>query len=181
MTTSDSGFSGMNGPKKKSRFKLVTATYKVQGGAQRDKAKCNVNRFGGSEGNVEMTDIWDRHLVTRGIDPNGDVLLAIGADEEREVVAIWGTTEPGPGVTTLRRYVKGASARIAFHLGAAFKQYPSLRPQHQEVECLVLEEIDEETGLPVIVIPIKAGQAVSSSGDGSSSSSESAEGEESEK
>jgi len=146
--------------KKKSKFRKITKEFKVQGGALREKPKVIVARSGASEGNVAMTDLWDEHAILRGLDPNGPMLMAFGVDDEREVISLSAATELGPGVTTIKRIQRGASARLRFHLGAVFADSPGLRPKVRLTECLVLEEIDEETDLPVLVIPIKTGTAV---------------------
>lgn len=145
-----------SGVPKKKGFKKVTKSFKVQGGARRERSTVMLNQSGKTIGNAETTDLVVRHAIVRGVDPKGDFLMDMGTDEEREVVAIWPTLEATPGTTTIRRY-KNDSA-CSFHIGAALEQSPTLRPLLKRSKCVVFEELDENN-LPVLIIPTKTGKA----------------------
>lgn len=142
-------------PKKKG-FKKVTKSFRIQGGARRERAQVRLTQHGQATGNAEMTEMVIRHAIARGVDPKGDLLIDMGTDDEREVVAIWPVAQASPG-TTVIRIQKNASA-CSFHIGGALEQSPTLRPLAKKSKCLVSEELDEQN-LPVLVIPTKAGKA----------------------
>lgn len=155
-----------SGPKK-SGWKKVTRNFQSIGSARRGTAAFIVRRTGLTEGNVEATQWLDKIAVLRGIEPK-DYLLQTLVDEERELIAIYPIPKGVPGAVTITRYENGASSRISFHLGGAFAEAPSLRPEGKKVQCLMSEELDEE-GLPVILIPTKTGKAKATRSRGGSS------------
>lgn len=145
------------GPRK-SGWKKVTKTYRVRGGARRGSAAVTVSQHGATTTNAESAAILFRTAIARGIDPTREFCIDMAVDEERQMIGLWATAEPTLGTSTITLYKKGASAWVAFHVGAAFLEAPALRPELKQIKCLVAEELDED-GLPIMVIPIKAGKA----------------------
>lgn len=142
-------------PKKKG-FVKVTKSYNARGSARRQRAMATLNMHGLIAGNAELTQMVVRHAIARGVEPKDAILIDMGTDDVREVVAVWPTLVATPGTSTLRLYKNGTAS--SFHIGGAFEQSPNLRPLVKKSKCVVTEELDEQ-GLPVMIIAPKAGKA----------------------
>lgn len=138
-----------------SGWKKITRHYQIQS-AKRSTAGVAMTEHGDTETNAGATIIADKTAVARGIDPSKPYLMDYFVDEKRGVIGAHAVANATPGTIQTRRYKRGRTARITFHLGAAFEEYPDLRPKHKEVHCHVTEEVGDD-GLPIMVIAVVAG------------------------
>lgn len=135
----------------KKRFKMVTTSHKVVGGALRDDPSITVHPSGLGVCNRGSTDIADEVANTSA----ESYLVKFGVDEETKTIAVYVATSEEPGAMRIRRYKSKGGTRISFHMGGVWKEHPKLRPS-SKMDYLVYSRIDED-GIPYMEIALQAG------------------------
>jgi hypothetical protein len=125
-------------------------SYNVAGGARRDEAKMTVSPTGAIRSNTEGKQIAVNFAKVQGQNPD-DFQFGFGGNVAAGQLALYA---PKPGDTGLMK-VSIYKHAIGCHAGAAFKEFPQLRPT-TTVDCHVEESTDAD-GVPCLVVHVLAG------------------------
>lgn len=137
-------------PGKGISFRRVTKSFNTAGGARRDEAKMTVSKTGAIRSNVEGKEAAVEFVREQGANP-ADFQLGFGGNEEAGLLALYAGQ---PGDTGLMK-VSIYKHSISFHAGAAFKEFPKLRPA-TTVDCHI-ERTTDADGVPCLAVHILSG------------------------
>lgn len=131
-------------PAKGTSFRKVTKSYN-RAAAQREPAKYTLSPSGLIRSNTEGKELT-RELVR---DEKGDpdnFQLTSGGNEELGQLALYLGEAGDTGLMRVTLYKNS----LSFHAGAAFEEYPKLRP-HTKVDCFISKSTDAEGAACLIV------------------------------
>lgn len=130
-------------------FKPVRTSYDIHTGNRSKVEGGIVHPSGRTLLNVKGTEIADSLALEAGLNLER-YNVTFQADQENSLVAVYVTSEVGPGVMPARRSTDGRSVTI--HLGGVFKENPKMRPVGKR-DCQVWREVDP-AGQPYMVISL---------------------------
>lgn len=128
-------------------FRKVTRSFNAASGARRKSSKMTVSRTGAVRSNTDGKELSQEFVRAGGGDPE-NFQVVVGGNEEKGQLALY---LPQPGDAGLMKVAVYENS-IAFHVGAAFAEYPKLRPV-TTVDCAVESTVDAD-GIPCLVIQI---------------------------
>ncbi|HLN60388.1 MAG TPA: hypothetical protein VK464_02470 [Symbiobacteriaceae bacterium] len=133
------------------RFKRVTSSFSVAGGARRGAAAVEVSPTGLVRTNVASTG-YVMNLVDASEGDRKRFHLAYGTNEATKEVALYVVPPDAEGAMAVRVYAK----TISFHIGNAFLESPKLRPEARG-NFSVSDVTTDAEGVPCVIMTLKAG------------------------
>lgn len=135
------------------KFRRVTTTYIVSGGANRLAPTITIHKTGRSVTSTEATGLIMENIGKFAGVTRENMKHWFGADPDSGDVAMYLTTGGDAGVMKGRDW----GNELGVHLGGVFKEHPRLRP-NTRIQCDF--ELDEDhEGLPCFTFNIYAGLA----------------------
>ncbi len=133
----------------------VTSGYE-RGDSHKEGSYITVSKHGAVDTSVEATDLILESARSRNLAMHTFVLSLKANEKTGQIAGIPIPVEQATKATPAIRWIEGSgSPTAAWHMGGLLKDYPTLRPKGT-VRCPVSLATGPD-GLPVLLIPIKAG------------------------
>lgn len=131
-------------------FEEVTESFRPAGGARREEPKFTVTRTGRVKSNTEGKEMLLGFMQEHGHNPN-DFEVRLGGHQASSQIAVYAPKPTDKSRVKVTQYDNAAH----FHAGAAFRQYPKIRP-NTTVDCHVRIGKDAK-GEPCLIINVGGG------------------------